>query len=188
MNLRSLPNLISGMRILLVLPTVWALLHEQYGTALFLFFVAGVSDALDGYLAKRFDWTSRLGSILDPLADKSLLVSCYLVLGWQGWLPLWLVLAVLVRDLVIVLGAAAYHLLVGSVEMAPSLVSKVNTVLQIVLVLMVIAALGVLPIPQELVTATIYLTATATVLSGIDYVWTWSRLAFRAVRDRRQCK
>lgn len=187
MSLRALPNIISGLRMLLVIPIVWSLQEEQYATALLLFFVAGMSDALDGFLAKRFGWTSRLGSILDPLADKALLVSCYLVLGWQGWLPLWLVIAVLVRDLVIVLGALAYHYVVGAVEMAPSLASKANTVLQIVLVLMVIASLGVMSIPAQWVNAIIYLTAAATVLSGIDYVWTWSRLALRG-RDRGQFK
>ncbi|MDE2089174.1 MAG: CDP-alcohol phosphatidyltransferase family protein, partial [Gammaproteobacteria bacterium] len=108
MTRRDLPNLISVLRMLLVLPVVALLMTEHYREALLLFGLAGLSDALDGFLAKRYGWTSRLGAVLDPLADKILLVSSYIALGWLRLLPLWLVAAVIVRDLVIVIGAAVY--------------------------------------------------------------------------------
>ena len=90
MKWRDLPNLISVFRIVLVVPIEYLLLQQHYVSAMILFFLAGISDGLDGFLAKRFNWTSRLGSVLDPLADKLLLVCTYLVLGWLGHLPWWL--------------------------------------------------------------------------------------------------
>ncbi|WP_373508037.1 CDP-alcohol phosphatidyltransferase family protein, partial [Thiocapsa sp.] len=104
MQLRDLPNIISVLRLVAVAPVMYLLLRQEYGWALVLFAAAGASDGLDGYLAKRYDWRSRLGGILDPLADKALLVACFLILGWQGLVPVWLVIAVILRDLVIVTG------------------------------------------------------------------------------------
>ena len=135
---RDIPNVITILRIFLVIPVVWALLDGRYTLALWLFAVAGASDGLDGFLAKQFHWTSRLGAILDPLADKLLLVSTFVALGWQGLLPLWLVAVVLGRDVVIVAGAVAYHLLFGSFELHPTLISKVNTFCQILLVILTV--------------------------------------------------
>lgn len=184
MNCRDIPNIISVARILLVLPVVWLLVQEQFEAALLLFAVAGVSDALDGYLAKHFNWTSRLGSILDPLADKALLVSAYLVLGWLNILPVWLVVAVIIRDVLILLGAIAYHYLIGHVEMAPTLASKINTFTQIMLILAVMASLTFFPLDEWIINALIYGVLATTVLSGIDYVRTWSIRAARARSDR----
>jgi len=132
---RDIPNIISIIRILLVLPFVVLILRQEFTWALVLFFVAGVSDGIDGYLAKHNNWTSRLGSILDPLADKLLLVSSFITLGWLNILPVWLVAAVLLRDLAIISGGLAYHVLVGRYEMEPTIVSKLNTFFQIMLVL-----------------------------------------------------
>ena len=105
MNARDIPNIISVLRIVLVVPIIVLMLEQQFAAALLLFFVAGLSDGLDGYLAKRNNWGSRLGSILDPLADKLLLISSYVALGWLGLIPVWLVAVVLIRDIVIVSGA-----------------------------------------------------------------------------------
>src|SRR3990172_3309285 len=105
MGLKDIPNIISLLRMALVPPVVILLLNGYYGWALLVFVSAGLSDGLDGYLAKRFGWRSRLGAILDPLADKLLLVASYLTLGWLGQLPLWLVAVVVGRDIVIVAGA-----------------------------------------------------------------------------------
>ena len=138
MNRRDIPNLITVLRILMVPPFVWLLLAGRHFEALVLFFIAGLSDGLDGFLAKRYGWTSRLGGLLDPLADKLLLVSGFIALGYQGLLPVYLVGLVLLRDLVIVSGAIAYHYRVAPLDADPSWVSKVNTVLQIALVLLVI--------------------------------------------------
>ena len=117
--MKSLPNIISTLRIFLVVPTVYFLLHDQYSYALLLFVIAGLSDGLDGFLARRYGWTTRLGSFLDPLGDKLLMTATYFVLGWLGDLPVWLVAVVIGRDVVIVLGALAYRLLVQDISMKP---------------------------------------------------------------------
>ena len=180
MKRSDIPNIITVARIFMVPPFVWLLLEGRYFDALLLFFVAGVSDGLDGFLAKRYGWSSRLGGLLDPLADKLLLVSAFITLGYLGLLPVYLVGLVLLRDLVIVSGAVAYHFRVARLEADPSWVSKVNTVLQIALVLLVIfnqahPLLG--PFWMLMLEAMVVL---ATVWSGLDYVWTWSQRARRA--------
>jgi cardiolipin synthase len=177
---RDIPNVLSVLRMGLAVPCALLLLQEWYNAALLIFLAAGLSDALDGYLAKRFSWRSRLGSILDPLADKILLVTNYVVLGWLEWLPVWLVAAVIGRDLIVVSGALAYHARVGRYEMAPTMVSKLNTTLQIVLVVVVVASLGLLSVPAWLITALIYGVLATTIWSGVDYVWTWGFQAYRA--------
>ncbi len=181
---RDIPNLISLLRILLVFPVIYLLLHQQYRAAMLLFFVAGLSDGLDGFLARHFHWQSHLGGILDPLADKFLLVSVYLCLGWLGALPLWLVGLVILRDLVIVGGALAYHFRVERLEASPSLVSKLNTLLQILLALLVVYDLGFTPLPEGLLTGMLWGVAITTLLSGVDYVVSWSRKAKAGRRIR----
>lgn len=182
MTRADIPNVISIMRILLVLPTVAALANEKFALALLLFAVAGVSDALDGYIAKRFHYESRLGSILDPLADKLLLVATYLVLAWLGLLPWWLTGAVVARDLLILVGAASFHVLIGEYEMEPTVISKFNTVAQIVLGLAVVLSAGILALPEAALDWLVLLVLVTTVVSGIDYVWTWGVRAWRARR------
>ena len=177
MQLRDLPNIISALRLVAVIPVVWLLLEHRYGWALLLFAVAGVSDGVDGYLAKHYGWQSRLGGILDPLADKTLLVSCFLVLGSLGKLPIWLVMAVIFRDLVIVSGALLYHYRVADVDAAPTLASKLNTVLQLVLVILVIMDAGPIPLPDALIEALIWACLATVVVSGVQYVWVWGRRA-----------
>ncbi|MGD8407117.1 MAG: CDP-alcohol phosphatidyltransferase family protein [Thiohalophilus sp.] len=186
MNLRQLPNLISILRILLVLPVVWALLRGDYRTALVLFMIAGLSDGLDGYLARRYGWITRLGGLLDPLGDKLLMVCGYLTLGWIEALPGWLVGTVIARDGIIVGGTLAYRWLIGTVKTEPLLISKINTGLQIVLVLLVILSLaGLLELPL-LVKGLMYLVFVTTVMSGIAYVTLWSFRAWQAWPQRRK--
>lgn len=184
MRWRDIPNIISLMRIGLVLPIVMLLIEEYYTTALIMLFVAGASDALDGYLAKRYGWTSRIGSILDPVADKLLLVSSFLVLGWMGHIPLWLVAGIVARDVVILLGAAAYHFLIGHYEMAPSWISKTNTFAQILLGLTVVLSLSIVTLPSVFIDGLVYMVVVTTVMSGADYVWTWGRRALDAKSRR----
>lgn len=178
-TLKDLPNLISVLRLVLVAPVVYLLWSGEFGWALFLFAVAGASDGLDGFLAKRYGWTTRLGGILDPLADKALLISCFVILAWQGLVPAWLVLAIILRDLVIVTGAVVYNFRVAAVEAAPILASKLNTVLQILLVVLVITDAGVLPLPDALIEITIWASFVTVLVSGIQYVWIWGRKARR---------
>jgi cardiolipin synthase (CMP-forming) len=174
--LRQIPNIISVFRILLVGPILWLLLENAYGYALILFAVAGISDGIDGFLAKRFNWQTWIGGLLDPLADKLLLVSSFLALGWLGLLPLWLVALVFLRDLVIVAGATYYHHHVGKVGGEPTLISKVNTFVQILLVLLVVFA-QIVTIPGFLIKLLIALVTITTISSGIDYVIKWTRRA-----------
>jgi cardiolipin synthase len=139
--------------------------------------LAGASDGLDGFLAKRFGWTTYLGSILDPLADKLLLMGTILVLGWQDNLPTWLVLLVILRDVVIVSGALSYHYLIESFEATPLLISKLNTCVQILLVLAILFDKGVIALPELVLTGLIGGVALTTVSSGGVYVWEWGRRA-----------
>jgi len=175
---RDIPNLLTVLRFLLVPPVVMLLLNERFGLALILFGVAGFTDGLDGYLAKRNNWTSRLGALMDPLADKLLLVSCFVTLGWLGWIPVWLVALVVLRDLVIVGGAIVFHMRVERLEARPSMVSKLNTVAQILLVLAVIFNQGMYVLPALWLDILIYSVLATTLWSGFDYVWTWGRRAW----------
>ena len=179
MNPRHIPNIITACRILLVYPVIQLLLAQRYDWALALFVVAGLSDGLDGFLAKHFHWQSRLGSYLDPLADKLLLVSCYAVLGWLGQIPVWLVALVVLRDLVIFSGAVAYYFLMRPFEGHPLLLSKLNTLLQLLLVFTVLFRLGVAALPAALLNGLILLTALTTLVSGAQYVYIWGNSFWR---------
>ena len=170
---KDIPNMISIARIILVFPVVWLLLTGEFKSAMLLFFVAGVSDALDGFLATHYGWRSWLGGILDPLADKFLLISTYLCLGWLGALPWWLIGVVALRDVVIVGGALLYNYRIAHVSAEPTLISKLNTVLQIVLVLAVVYDLGFTPLPEPLVSVLIWSVVVTTLLSGMGYVLDW---------------
>ncbi|HRY17464.1 MAG TPA: CDP-alcohol phosphatidyltransferase family protein [Candidatus Competibacteraceae bacterium] len=174
LKVRYIPNVITSLRILLAVPFLWSLLNEQYGTALLLFIIAGVSDALDGFLAKYFGWTSELGGLLDPIADKLLLIGAILALGWLHELPGWLVALVILRDLIIVSGAISYHFLIERFVAAPLMISKLNTLLQLILVCAMIVHYGVTALPAWLLTGLIYTTALTTVWSGAAYIWQWS--------------
>ena len=142
MSLSWLPNAISLVRVALVAPILALLLNGRHDIALLLFFVAGFSDGLDGYLAKRFDWHSRTGALLDPIADKLLVAGTFVTLSITGDLPVWLAAIVVLRDVVIVGGAMAYNFLVRPVEGEPTRISKLNTAFELLLVLFVISRAG----------------------------------------------
>jgi cardiolipin synthase len=177
---RFLPNALTLARIAMVFPTVWSLHSDRPRTALALVVAAACTDALDGALARTYEWRSRVGAILDPLADKLLLVSLYGVLAWLSHLPVWLSVLVIARDLVIVGGAVAFYALYGAFEMRPSGLGKLNTAVQLALLGVVIGRLAGLPFPPWLVGPMIWLTAVVAVLSGVDYVLTWGRRALAA--------
>ena len=187
MRKQDIPNIISIMRIVLVLPVVLLLLAHAYLYALILFFIAGLSDGVDGFLARYYGWQSRLGSILDPLADKLLLVFCYLTLGWLGHFPWWLVTAVIVRDLVIVIGTGLYHWLIEEVEMAPTLVSKLNTLMQISLIILVLIDLaGIVTVSAGLISWMFYGTLLTIIVSGVQYVAMWGYRAHMVKKQGRK--
>ena len=177
MQKKDIPNIISFFRILLTIPVIWALLEQEFLLALILFFIAGVSDGIDGYLAKHYHWQSRLGGLLDPLADKALLVSTYLCLGGLGLLPSWLVALVIFRDVLIVSGALVYTMQIEQLNAEPSLISKLNTVLQITLGLAVVVNHGLYLMPAGILEVLIWSVAVTTIISGLAYVIEWSRRA-----------
>ncbi|PIE83007.1 MAG: CDP-alcohol phosphatidyltransferase [Candidatus Contendobacter odensis] len=177
MKAHNIPNLITFLRIVLVAPFLWLLLDESYGGALLIFVIAGLSDALDGFLAKHYGWTSELGGVLDPLADKLLLLGAIIVLGWLKVLPVWLVVLIVFRDVVIVAGAIGYHILIERFQAEPLILSKLNTFVQLGLVFMMITHHSLLGLPEGLINGLIILTALTTTWSGIAYVLQWGQRA-----------
>lgn len=180
-----LPNLISLARLLLVPVMVYLLLLGELAAAFWVFVAAGVSDALDGLIAKRWHCITTLGTYLDPLADKALLVAAFVTLGLQGHLPLWLVILVVSRDLMIVGGAVLYQQLTRNLQLRPLLVSKLNTGVQILLIAVVLAppALG-FGLPEVVVTLLVWSAGATTLASGIAYVFTWGRKAMQSDEPR----
>ena len=138
----SIPNIITLGRIILVPVIVWAIASSQMEIAFAIFVIAGVSDAVDGFLAKRFNMASELGALLDPLADKALLVSIYIALGIWGAVPRWIVILVVSRDIMIVTAVIVSWLFGKPIPMKPLMVSKLNTVAQVAFAALVMAALG----------------------------------------------
>lgn len=177
MSLRWLPNAISLMRIVLVAPILYYIVDGRYGLALVLFFVAGFSDGVDGYLAKTFDWHTRIGALLDPIADKLLVGGTFITMVFTGLVPIWLAALVIIRDVVIVGGATAYNFLVRPVEGEPTRISKLNTALQLLFVVFVLSHAG-FGWPDQITITVIGAGVLVTlVVSGIDYVTSWARKA-----------
>jgi len=141
-NIANIPNIITLGRIILVPIVVWAIASNQMEIAFAVFIVAGVSDAVDGFLAKRFNMTSDLGALLDPLADKALLVSIYIALGIWGAIPRWIVILVVSRDIMIVTAVIVSWLFDKPVQMKPLMVSKLNTAAQVAFAALVLGSLG----------------------------------------------
>lgn len=173
--MHHLPNIISFLRILLVAPIVWALLNHRYDLAVVLFVIAGISDGVDGYLAKRFGWESRFGGVLDAIADKLLLVSTFIVLWLLTVFPLWLVALIIMRDLLIVGGGVIYNLKVEKFNAEPSLMSKLNTVLQIILATVGVLSLGLIDVSPVVIDVLTWAVAITVVMSGFGYANTWGR-------------
>ncbi len=175
--MRHIPNLICLLRIALIWPTIDALYAGDYWASLLLVFICAVSDGLDGWLAKRFNWQSHLGKILDPLADKLLLVALFLAATWINLLPWWLTAVAVGRDVMIGFGAVIYRFWFGPLHGRPTLISKINTGMQLAVALAAIlgAAAG-MPTP-EMVTALAIVTLVTTVISGADYLSVFTRRA-----------
>lgn len=184
MNLRQLPNAITWLRVASVLPLTWSIHRGAYPEALGVAAFAAFTDALDGFLAKRFGWQTRFGSLLDPIADKLLLAACFVALWSVDALPAWLLLLVLGRDVVIVCGAFAYHALIGPVEGQPTRISKLTTVLQILLALALLVRLAGGPVSEAWTDAGTWAVALVTLASGLDYVIRWSARALREGRRK----
>jgi cardiolipin synthase (CMP-forming) len=171
----SIPNLVTLARILLVPVVVWTIASGRMDVAFLLFAVAAVSDGIDGFLAKRFGMMTELGAYLDPLADKVLIVSIYVTLGITAVIPLWIVILVVSRDIMIV-GAIILSWLVGRpVKIKPHIVSKINTGAQIVFACLVLASHGFKFNAEPVLTLVMALVAVLTLLSVGLYLQEWVR-------------
>jgi len=169
----NIPNTLTLARIVLVPLVVWLIITHEMTAAFVLFLLAGASDAADGYLAKRFQWRTELGAYLDPIADKLLLMSIYVTLGFSNHLPAWLVIAVVSRDILIIGAFLLSWVLSRPVPVHPLLVSKANTLAQIVLAGLVLAELGLGLGLEKLVMGLIPVTGALTILSAGAYFFGW---------------
>lgn len=169
----NLPNAITLGRLFLVPVVVWLILTHQMGMALLVFLVAGLSDALDGFIARAFKLRTTLGSYLDPLADKALLVGVYCAL--VGYIDLWVVILVVFRDIMIIGGILLLAVLRKPIEMNPLMISKINTTVQVVFATAVLFQAVFYWAPHEFITYGGYLVALTTILSGASYVKLWMR-------------
>jgi cardiolipin synthase (CMP-forming) len=179
MSWKIIPNILTTLRILLLVPIVCALLAAHYSAAFYLFMIAGLSDCFDGLLARRFQWTSRYGAIADPIADKLLLMSSFITLSYIGYLPIWLIGIVISRDIWILTGAIAYHFLIREPDFVPSQISKFNTFFQILLIGTLLFDLGIFKVPLILFQPLLFIVAFMSILSLIDYSWIWGLRAWR---------
>ena len=157
-------------------------LTEDYEAVLWVAFGAGLSDGVDGWLARKLDATSRYGAIVDPLADKVMLSGIYPSLAAVGLLPWWVALLVIGRDAVIVAGALSYHAIYGRYDMAPSQWGKGSTFLQIVFALVLLAQQVLQLVPGAVLLGLQYAVVIAALVSGIHYVTTWGQRALEQSR------
>jgi cardiolipin synthase (CMP-forming) len=172
----NVPNLITLTRLMSVPLMIWLIVGDQFGVAFGVFVAAGISDALDGFIAKRFDCRTRLGALLDPTADKALLSSVYVALGIAGLLPNWLVILVVFRDATIIGGFVLLQTIAAPSKFDPLYISKINTLVQIALVSYVLGRLGLGFADGLLTDVLVAMTAVTTVLSGLSYLIRWARI------------
>lgn len=183
-SLRFIPNALCVLRMALIVPVAWLLLVEEYQLTLCVFAFAAFTDGLDGFIAKRFGWTSELGKILDPLADKILLVGVFITLAVAGLVPAWLAAVAVMRDVVITAGAIAYSWLYGDPGGRPTWISKINTLCQVLYVLLVVGSQALQRTADVALTVLGALVLVTAAISGLDYVITYSRKALAASARR----
>jgi cardiolipin synthase len=174
--LRHLPNTISVIRLLLVVPIAMSMLEGNYLQSLSLFLIAGLSDGVDGYLARRFGWVSAFGKIIDPLADKLLMLVTTIVLAVLGHFPIMVLLLMIAKDLTIVGGVLVYTVIVGFPKIRPLFIGKITTTLQLlllgyILVTLIVTNMAFLP---ALTPILIWLIVLVTLLDGCAYIWVWT--------------
>ncbi len=175
MHLKWIPNIISIFRILLILPVLLLIFRSQYQWALFLFLIAALSDALDGYLAKHFGWRTRVGALLDPVADKLLIAGSYIVLAWLNLIPFWLATIVVSRDLIIAIGVFIYSFIIEPFEGEATRISKINTFLELLFVLVILCSIAFDWSANSVITVIGSAVLVTVFISGIDYIISWIR-------------
>ena len=185
--MRHLPNIVTVIRIMLVFPTTWFLWQGQTLQAFTLMLIASFSDALDGALARRFHWKTDLGRLLDPLADKFLVAAVFIVFTIQNLIPLWLVVLTLGRDLILLAGGTLYRVIIGYIKVQPSLISKANTAMQMLVLSMLMASQLPIGVAANYAHAAvddfgIYLVAVLSAVSGIHYIVLWANRSSKALK------
>lgn len=181
--LRHLPNVLSGLRLAAALPVAWLIGHGDAAWALALFVLGSASDGLDGWLARRYGWQSRIGGWLDPLADKAFVLAASVALALRGDLHWALLILMALRDTVIVSGAVAFHLNYAPLRAAPTLLGKLTTLVLLLLVIGLLAQNAGLPLPKLVTGVLTWLGVLLIVASGADYVVRWAAKA-RALKQR----
>lgn len=179
-NIRQqIPNALTLFRLCMVPVLGWQIVVQHYWFALIIAIVAGLTDAADGYLAKRYGWVSHFGGIVDPLADKLLMIAAFAALAWVGLLPWWLIVLTVIRDSAIVTGGLFYHYLIERIEALPTMLSKLNTVMQVVLVAVILVQACCIDGYHWLANFLIYMVAALTLITLVQYVWVWSHKAIQ---------
>ncbi|MGH8052207.1 MAG: CDP-alcohol phosphatidyltransferase family protein [Arenimonas sp.] len=184
MNVKQIPNAITIARMVAAFPLLYFLMQGNAQVAFWIAMLAGLSDSIDGYLAKKFDWRTALGGLLDPIADKLLLCACFIGLTWQHAIPLWLCVLVIGRDIVIVSGAWLWWKTIGPFKPMPSWISKLTTFFQIVYVALLLADLAFAIVPDMGLQWLLWLVIAFTIASGLDYFIRYGRRALRAWRKQ----
>lgn len=170
--LKHIPNALTLFRLGLIVPFVVYLLNHEYTTAFYIFFLAGLTDGFDGWLARHFHWQSFFGSFVDPLADKLLVASSFISLALLGSLPWWLVILVFLRDVTISMGVVAWYWFIRKkLDFEPTLLSKINTTLQLMLVTLCLFQLAYFKFPSFFEISLMYLTALTTSITFVHYIW-----------------
>lgn len=179
MLLKQIPNILTLFRFILIVPFLLFLAGQDYPKAFYIFMLAGFTDGLDGWLARHFNWQSFLGSFIDPLADKLLVVSSFIALALLEQLPWWLVILVFMRDLTISIGVIAWYWFIQKkLDFEPTFLSKVNTTFQLALITLCLFEMAFIKFSPLVRSSLIIITAVTTTLTYIDYAWTWGRKAF----------
>ncbi len=180
---KYIPNVITSTRILCVPCLIWMLFHQQFERSLILIFFMGLSDALDGFLARCYDWKTTLGAYLDPIADKLMLLTAFIAFVVLGWVPWWLAVVIVARDVILLVGALYYHLSTRQLKMEPLAISKINTCAQIILAVSLIYA-QVGSLHAQILSALMAIVVCTTVASGTQYVMEWSRRASKIAQKQ----
>lgn len=175
----NLPNAITGVRLMAVPVTIWFMLENQWAVAAWVFLIAALTDGLDGFLARRLNQTTAIGAALDTVTDKALSLSVLVILASFELVPMWVALAIVIRDAVIVVGALAYRGMAGHLEIQPTLLGKTNTFAEFSMLALVLGhQAGIVP-GEAWVYPMFWIVFATTVASGMQYVWIWGNKARR---------
>ncbi len=184
----QIPNILTISRLLLFAPIVYCIFAEHWLYVLLLMIVAGLTDFADGLFARKFDWTSRFGRLVDPIADKVTFAGTFLVLWVQGHIPTWLAMIVFSREVLILGGLVVYRLVLKQLDVEPTFISKVNTYVLVLLVLALIYSMtdlvGTDLAKMLLEPLLFWMCAILTIASGLDYVRVWGTKALRLLAER----